>query len=417
MDLLNKIKVPLVSEIPFKDLKLDRFLGRGAFGHVYKGKYREHVDVAIKEMPTYSVSTSELAKEISVLTKLHHETLITLLGVASTRSHVYLVMDLVDGQSLFKILFDDSVKKNYDFTEKERFTIGYDITMAMVYLHTCEIVHRDRKSGNVVVDFNTKRAKMCDFGLAKDFNRDAILETVGHVGCIGTKPYTAPEVYFFRKPSSKKSDVWSLGCTLLELFTEEFVWNIEKPSEVDEVLKKAYKQCELPPRLYFAPTFLVPALKGSFNYDCEEWLESHEIKHTFEQEKKVQKYRQETKKKYEKSAQDVGSPMRKINKESNSVVDLTVEENPHHTSGNDVISVIHSQNNGESTKATEQSNIFAEEGRTLKSETSEALCKSKNQIITKTSKADLFEKSFASQDPRFDMSLKSRLKNMMDSFL
>ncbi|KAJ8678288.1 hypothetical protein QAD02_014075 [Eretmocerus hayati] len=296
MDSLNQMKVPLVSEKPFSDLKLIKFLGRGTHGQVYKGFYKKHVGVAIKEIPSHRVNTGEIAQEISVLKKLNHETLISFFGVSSTQSHVYLVMDLVEGQILFKILFDDY---------HQRFTIGHDVTMAMVYLHARDIVHRDVKSGNVVVDYKTKRAKVCDSGLAKDFNSDAILETVGYVGCIDPRPYTPPEVYLFIKQSPKRSDVWSLGCTLLELFTGEFVWDIRKPREIDELLKQVFKARRLPPRLYMSSTFSTPALESCFNYNDEERAESYQVHQALTQEENFQEYRQEIKRKYERSIRRV----------------------------------------------------------------------------------------------------------------
>ena len=122
-----------------------------------------------------------------------------------------IVMDYAPGGNLF-----DYLKKRLDLSlyleEEDIIRYFVQIVRALHHIHTHNILHRDMKTHNILLDSTQKVVKICDFGISKFLTQTNAMTTVG------TAHYMSPEVVE-GKAYNKKSDVWSLGCILYELIT------------------------------------------------------------------------------------------------------------------------------------------------------------------------------------------------------
>ncbi|CAI5469869.1 unnamed protein product [Closterium sp. Yama58-4] len=157
--------------------------------------------------------------EVLLLGRLSHPNLVRLLGYSTDREEAILVYELLDNGSLDAWLFPDdsssSKRERRALTWEERVRIALDATMGLAHLHAENIIHRDFKSCNILLDHNM-RAKLTDFGMA----------TVGpeagqtHISTrvLGTMGYLDPK-YLETGHLTPKSDIYALGVVYLELLT------------------------------------------------------------------------------------------------------------------------------------------------------------------------------------------------------
>eukprot|EP00949_MAST-11_sp_MAST-11-sp1_P003177 g3177.t1 len=203
-------------------LEYVRLLGRGGSSRVYLGKlWRGNgpcSKVAIKQLHFGNREKNEMAKkvlrvEVELLKRLDHRNIVSFYGVHySKRTHQHaIIMEYCDEGSLSDIL-----KKRYpDGLPRALLkSVGEQIVLGLRYLHREAVIHRDLKPGNILM---TQKGvvKIADFDIStqvKELFEDATKKRT----CVGTPHYTAPEVIQM-EPYSYSADVWSLGCTLVEL--------------------------------------------------------------------------------------------------------------------------------------------------------------------------------------------------------
>ncbi|CAN6475897.1 unnamed protein product [Victoria cruziana] len=200
--------------------KKGRLLGRGTFGHVYEGFNSENGQMcAIKEVKVISddqnskESLRQLGQEISLLSQLSHPNIVQYYGSEMDEDTLSVFLEYVSGGSIHKLLqeygqFEEPVIRN--FTSQ--------ILSGLAYLHARETVHRDIKGANILVDPNGV-IKLADFGMAKH---------VGSSSCPlsfrGSPYWMAPEVIMNTNGYNWAVDVWSLGCTVIEMATSKPPW-------------------------------------------------------------------------------------------------------------------------------------------------------------------------------------------------
>lgn len=197
-------------------------IGRGSMGTVHRAR-DEFLgrDVAVKLIEPPVVDAEALRRdedEVKVLARLNHHGLVTLFDAGSDlsdaqRPRIYLVMELIDGPDLRDRLGQGSLS-SADVAQ-----IGYDLAMALGYVHDHGVVHRDVKPANIMMfdyghDAARVRAKLTDFGIAM------LMEAPlgGDGSFIGTAAYVSPE-QAKGEPLGPASDIYSLGLVLLECLT------------------------------------------------------------------------------------------------------------------------------------------------------------------------------------------------------
>jgi eukaryotic-like serine/threonine-protein kinase len=207
-------------------------LGAGGMGEVYRARDRKlGREVAIKILPEEFVREPErvarFEREAQLLAALNHPNIAAIYGVENSGATPFLVLELVDGESLAERL--RSVGAGQGLALGETLAIARQVVDALEAAHDKGIVHRDLKPANVMITHDGQ-VKVLDFGLAK-LEVDPASATGGlthsptltfaatQAGVIlGTAAYMSPEQVKGR-PADKRSDVWAFGCVLFEMLT------------------------------------------------------------------------------------------------------------------------------------------------------------------------------------------------------
>ncbi|GER27208.1 serine/threonine-protein kinase [Striga asiatica] len=191
-------------------------LGKGGFGHVYRGELPNGREIAVKRLSKASgQGIQEFMNEIGLISKLQHRNLVRLLGGCIENKETMLIYEYLPNRSLDIFLFDPS-RNILDW--RMRFNIIEGICRGLLYLHRdsrLKIIHRDLKPSNILLDHDLN-PKISDFGMARIYGTKQ--DHVSTVRVVGTYGYMAPE-YAMEGRFSEKSDVFSLGVLIIEIIT------------------------------------------------------------------------------------------------------------------------------------------------------------------------------------------------------
>lgn len=205
------------------EYRLLELIGEGGLGDVYRAEHRVMQRlVAIKLLHQDHQSSSErthrFLQEIRLVAQLSHPNIVTAFDAGRDAGQIYMVMELVEGESLA-----DRICRMGPLSAAEAINVVRQVATALEYSHARQIVHRDIKPGNLMV--NTRGViKVLDFGLAiLNDNADKLRSGES----VGTPHYMAPEQSLGLSSVDGRADLYSLGATLFFILTGRPIFDVE----------------------------------------------------------------------------------------------------------------------------------------------------------------------------------------------
>ncbi|XP_041012334.1 serine/threonine-protein kinase STY46 isoform X2 [Juglans microcarpa x Juglans regia] len=209
-----------VWEIDPKHLKFENKIASGSYGDLCKGTYYSQ-EVAIKVLKPERVDSDmqrEFAQEVFILRKVRHKNVVQFIGACTKPPSVCIVTEFMSGGSVYDYLH----KQKGVFKLPSLLKVAIDVSKGMNYLHQNNIIHRDLKAANLLMDDN-EVVKVADFGVARVKPQSGVMTAE-----TGTYRWMAPEV-IEHKPYDHKADVFSFGIVLWELLTGKLPYEYLTP--------------------------------------------------------------------------------------------------------------------------------------------------------------------------------------------
>ncbi|ELP89253.1 protein serine/threonine kinase, putative [Entamoeba invadens IP1] len=244
----------ITSKLDYEELIIEKKIGEGSFGIVYKGTFRNHL-VAIKKLKNEEMNEEaidEFEREIQMLDKFRSEYIVHFYGAVFIPKKICMVTEYATYGSI-----EDVVDQKIHLSDKLKLKFLWDASKGILYLHENGIIHRDIKPANILVislDHNEKViAKLTDFGSSRNVNM--MMTNMTFTKGIGTPVYMAPEILnqdYYKTPA----DIFSFAITILEIMkgyevyeknTFVFPWNIAefvsrglRPSQPENVKNNVF---------------------------------------------------------------------------------------------------------------------------------------------------------------------------------
>ncbi|KAF7129597.1 hypothetical protein RHSIM_Rhsim10G0204900 [Rhododendron simsii] len=210
------VKIPTdgsdVWEIDASLLKFANKVGSGSFGDLYKGTYCSQ-EVAIKVLKADLLNKdmlTEFAQEVFIMRKIRHKNVVQFIGACTRPPNLCILTEFMSRGSVYNFLH----KQRGAFKFPALLKVALDVSKGMNYLHQNNIIHRDLKTANLLMDEH-EVVKVADFGVARVQTQPGVMTAE-----TGTYRWMAPEV-IEHKPYDHKADVFSFGVVLWELLTGE----------------------------------------------------------------------------------------------------------------------------------------------------------------------------------------------------
>ena len=221
------------------------FIGSGSFGDVYKcpikGIKAPFIAVKVPKIRYGLSDFDKLNEETSLLSTLSHENIIRFYGICEIQQEAYYTLGIAMAWANLGGL-DNCYTTLSEF---QRATVSSDIIHGLMYLHSKNVVHRDMKLANVLIDGDLNQsviAKIGDFGLARK------IEDYMSVAK-GSYKYMAPEMAIQKSKYDERVDIYSLSILLYELYSRApFPFQLESESLPDilDAVKKSVKPKQMP---------------------------------------------------------------------------------------------------------------------------------------------------------------------------
>lgn len=209
-----------VWEIDPRLLKFESKVASGSYGDLYKGTYCSQ-DVAIKVLKAERINTDlqkEFAQEVYIMRKVRHKNVVQFIGACTKPPSLCIVTEFMSGGSVYDYLH----KHRGTFKLPSLLKVAIDVSKGMNYLHQNNIIHRDLKAANLLMDEN-EVVKVADFGVARVKAQSGVMTAE-----TGTYRWMAPEV-IEHKPYDHKADVFSFGIVVWELLTGKLPYEYLTP--------------------------------------------------------------------------------------------------------------------------------------------------------------------------------------------
>ncbi|XP_015060680.1 serine/threonine-protein kinase STY46-like isoform X1 [Solanum pennellii] len=195
-------------------------IATGSTGDLYKGSFHNQ-DVAIKVLKSECLNEDmqrDFAQEIYILRKVRHKNVVQFIGACTKPPRLCIITEFMSGGSLYDFLH----KTKGFFRLPVLLKVAIDVSKGMSYLHQNNIIHRDLKTANLLMNENHV-VKVADFGVARVQVQSGVMTAE-----TGTYRWMAPEVIGHR-PYDRKADVFSFGIVLWELLTGKLPYEFLTP--------------------------------------------------------------------------------------------------------------------------------------------------------------------------------------------
>ncbi|KAL6268889.1 hypothetical protein ACE6H2_025800 [Prunus campanulata] len=266
-------EVPQEWKIIREKLVVKQVFARGGFGTVHKGIY-DGREVAVKmlEWREDGQTKAEIAslkkdfrQEVSIWHKLDHPNITKCIGATTDTDSASVITEYLSGGTLKAFLIQHRKKKLPLKTVKR---LAVDLAKGLSYLHSKNIVHRDVKTENVLLD-KDGRVKIADFGVAR-LEASNLVEMTGYTGTPG---YMAPEV-LESKPYNRKCDVYSFGICLWEMYCCDMPYPNITFSELTSAVVYKNLRPEIPKH---CPSSLAKVMKQCWDVEPKRRPEMEEV--------------------------------------------------------------------------------------------------------------------------------------------
>lgn len=224
-----------INEVFDSKYRIESVIGSGGMGTVYLARNIKLGTLwAIKEVDKSRGDKVDLLAEPNILKKLNHPSLPRIFDILEDESHIYIIMDYIEG-----IPLDKELAAKRRFPEKQVIKWAKQICDVLKYLHAMKpnpIIYRDMKPSNLIIT-SSGDVKIIDFGIAREFKKESTADTT----YIGTRGYAAPEQYGTSQTDAR-TDIYSLGVTLYHMLTgkspNEPPYEIKPVRELDSRLSR-----------------------------------------------------------------------------------------------------------------------------------------------------------------------------------
>ncbi|XVE55171.1 hypothetical protein DITRI_Ditri03aG0138400 [Diplodiscus trichospermus] len=207
-------------EIDRRLLKIGERIASGSCGDLYRGIYLGQ-DVAVKILRSEHLNDAmedEFAQEVAILREVLHKNVVRFIGACTKSPHLCIVTEYMPRGSLY-----DYLHKNHNVLKlSQLLKFAIDVCKGMEYLHQNDIIHRDLKTANLLMDTDNV-VKVADFGVARFLNQGGVMTAE-----TGTYRWMAPEV-INHQPYDQKADVFSFAIVLWELVTAKVPYDTMTP--------------------------------------------------------------------------------------------------------------------------------------------------------------------------------------------
>jgi Protein kinase domain len=220
-----------------KDYVIEREIGKGAFGTVYQGRHRKNAGelVAIKVLEMDGQAVQQMT-EPEILAKLSHPNIVRLRDYFVDSGRLIIILDYISGGDLRQAL-----ERGQRFDQESVYELLRSMGSALAYAHQRNIVHRDIKLANIMIDNSGDKIRfvLTDFGIGRIADGVQQRPNTG-----GTFMFMAPEQ--FRGRPVEQSDLWALGVVAYRLLTGKMPFSGESLDQLSRAI--LYANPDIPSR-------------------------------------------------------------------------------------------------------------------------------------------------------------------------
>jgi len=214
-------------------------LGKGGFGKVIKALNKsDNKEYAIKIIPIKGEKEEQIKifqNEAKILSKFDCKNIVKYYDSSQDDNNFYILMELCDDENL-RSFIDKHKNDETLIEEKDIINIIKQICIGIREMHNKKIIHRDLKPENIFMNKN-KEIKIGDFGISKQLNLYKTHSLT--LNKAGSNYYISPEI-LIKGIYNEKSDIWSLGCIIYELFTLNIYYNDKIMNDIKKVNSDIY---------------------------------------------------------------------------------------------------------------------------------------------------------------------------------